>query len=168
MKKVKTRTGAVLATVLITVLATTVPVTATAKNEHHFTLTNRVRVVESGAGFPNVGSTAVLAGAIDLKIDGKVIQGAAIPRLAVTGGDLTSGLEFKLDERWHLPQGSIKSVGQGKATLQPDSTVTQNGGLTFTGGTGAFRGATGNDTFTGSQPNADATATVDDNGTISY
>jgi hypothetical protein len=52
--------------------------------------------------------------------------------------------------------------------LQPDSTVTQNGELTFTAGTGAFRGATGKDTFTGSQPNADATATVNDNGSISY
>jgi hypothetical protein len=81
---------------------------------------------------------------------------------------LTSGLEFKLDERWYLPQGSIKSVGRGKAMLQPDSTVTQNGELTFTAGTGAFRAATGKDTFTGSQPNADATATVNDNGSISY
>jgi hypothetical protein len=168
MNKVTTRMGAVLATVLITALATTVPATATAKKEHHFTLTNRVRVIESGEGFPNVGSTAVLAGAIDLKLDGKVIHGAAVPQLTVTGGDLTSGLEFKLDERWYLPQGSIKSAGRGTAMLQSDSSVIQNGELRFTGGTGAFRGATGKDTFTGSQPNPDATATVNDSGTISY
>jgi hypothetical protein len=146
----------------------TIPATATGKKEHRFTLTNRVRVIEPGEGFPNVGSTAVFAGAIELKLDGKVIQGAAVPRLTVTGGDLTSSLEFKLDERWYFPQGSIKSVGRGTAMLQPDSSVTQNGELTFTGGTGAFRGATGKDTFTGSAANADATATVNDNGTISY
>jgi hypothetical protein len=168
MKKVTTQMGAVLATVLITALATIIPATASAKKEHHFTLTNRVRIIESGEGFPNVGSTAVLAGAIDLKLDGKVIHGAAIPRVTVTGGDLASGLEFKLDERWYLPQGSIKSVGRAKTTLQSDSSVIQNGELTFTGGTGAFRDATGKDTFTGSQANPDATATVNDNGTISY
>jgi hypothetical protein len=169
MTKATARMGPILATILITVLATGVPATAAGKKRHHFTLTNRVRVIESDQSFPTVGSSAAYAGVLELKLDGgKVVHGVTALRLTVTGGDLTSGVEYKLDERWYFPQGSIKSVGRGRAMLQPDSSVVQNGELKFTGGTGAFRGATGNDTYAGSQPNPDATATVNDNGTISY
>jgi hypothetical protein len=96
------------------------------------------------------------------------MRGATVIHITFTGGDLTTGLEYKGNVRWFFPQGSLKLSETGRLTLQADSSVSFTGELKVSGGTGAFRGATGKITYSVFSPTPTAVAVAEGEGTISY
>jgi hypothetical protein len=150
-------------------LVLSAPAAAASETQHRWAGSAQVALIEQGEGFPNPGSTLVSAGVNEMKVDGgKVMRGATVIHLTVTGGDLTSGLDYRGDVRWYFTRGSIRLKEAGALILQPDSSVTFAGEFEVAGGTGAFRGASGNLTYEGFSPGPGAVAVGEGEGTISY
>jgi hypothetical protein len=153
----------------LAVLVLSAPATAAGETEHHWAGTARVALIEQSEGFPNVGSSVDAAGVLENRVDGgRVMRGATVIHLTVTGGDLATGLEYNGNVRWLFPQGSIKLRETGLLTLQADSSVSSTGELEVSGGTGAFRGAAGTVAYNVFSPTPTAVAVGEGAGTISY
>jgi hypothetical protein len=77
-------------------------------------------------------------------VKGKLASGAVI-YVVTTGPNNTQNLAIKA----FYPLGSIKAKANVTVTINPDSTATFTGSGKFTGGTGAYKGSTGNFQTTG-------------------
>lgn len=130
---------------LVAVAGLAVPA-ARAKSDHHYTSVIRNTAISTGAGYPAPGGTAVLAGTWTTDLFG---AGAVVDRVKITGQPGPTTFAFKGTEVCYAPNGTIRDVFTGTAVVQPDGSqkITTKG--TFTGGTGAYRGAKGSFTFTG-------------------
>jgi hypothetical protein len=172
MKKT-TWISTVVVAALIAAVALIAPATASgrvSKAKHELTGTLRVKLVESGGGYPAVGGTYTFLALYDARLDGKARHGVLESRGSITGQPDATTIESKQDDRAYFPEGSLKTSSPITATLNPDGSLTSNGKATVTGGTGDFKGATGSVTATCSSPTLDPNGVIDCqlNGMISY
>jgi hypothetical protein len=172
MKKT-TWIGTVVVAALIGLVALTVPATASgrvAKARHELTGTLRVKLVESGGGYPAVGGTYTFLALYDARIDGKARHGVLESRGSITGQPDATTIDTKQDDRAYFPEGTVKTTSPITATLNPDGSLTSNGKGTVTGGTGDFKGATGSVSSTCTAPTLEPNAVIECQlkGTISY
>ena len=119
---------------------------AQAKSQHKYTSVIRSTALTTGAGYPAPGGTAVLAGTWTTDLFG---AGAIVDRLTITGQPDPTTFTFKGTEVGYVAKGTLRNVFTGTAVVQPDASqkITVKG--TITGGTGAYQGAKGTYTFTG-------------------
>jgi hypothetical protein len=148
------------------VLVPSVPARAARKRTHQCTITTRSAFLEQDDGFPNVGTTAQAAGVVDATCDGQKTHGLQEFKTTIT--DISGGggggvnvssasvgsqvpvAHFTTEGITYYEQGTLKVTGTGGATPQTQSTFTTSGQTKITGGTGLYRGATGDGQFTGS------------------
>jgi hypothetical protein len=149
---------------LATVAGLAVPA-AQAKTDHHYTSVIRSTAINTGAGYPAPGGTAVIAGTW---VTGLFGAGAVVDRLTITGQPAPTTFAFKGTEVCYAPKGTIRDVFTGTAVVQPDGSqkITTKG--TFTNGTGAYRGAKGSFTYTGATAPGSTIVNGRSAGTITY
>ena len=96
-------------------------------------------------------------------------NGAVVDRVRITGNPHPRR-DVHLPRRRGLlrPLGTLKDTFTGTATVQPDGSqkIVTNG--RFTGGTGAYRGATGTFKYTGSTAPGSSVLNGRSAGTVSY
>jgi hypothetical protein len=117
----------------------------------HYTATVRDADVEHKNGFPAPGGSSLSAGVTDTRPGGR---SAEILQTKVTGAS-GGGVTFTATSVGYTRTGAQFARESGTATPQPDGSTKVVGRGQTTGGTGAFRGATGSFTFTGTIPKAD-------------
>ena len=156
--------------ILLIALLVTVTASGSDATQHHFTVKDRGAWISTSPDYPRPGSTAVQAGEITAKIGGHRRGGASRRVIKITSFGSTGG-KFKGTGVFYFGNGSMKTKFHGTVTFQ------QGGGTTgtlkgqITGGTGTYRGATGNWTGNGSTsepPSVGTIATTYAKGTISY
>ncbi len=159
------------ALVLLAALSASVAATlAQAASKHHFTQTVQLSGISQSASYPNPGSSAVDAG---ITIGSEVgTPGALIQHVKITGHPNATTYTFTGTNTAYFAHGTIRSTLSGTATVQTNGSVSIKGHGSFTGGTDSYRGAKGNDTFTGTIPPASTTKPTPSvahvSGTISY
>jgi hypothetical protein len=143
----------------------TVASTAQAKTNHRYTSVIQSTPLSTAGGYPAPGGTAVLAGTWKTGLYG---NGALVDRVRITGSPTPTTFTFRGTEVDFVPLGTLKNSFTGTATVQPDGSqkVVTNG--RFTGGTGAYRGATGTFKFTGSTAPGSSVLNGRSAGTVSY
>lgn len=115
------------------------------------------------SGNPPRSGSSLAAGTIDGTFCGKSFHGALrdVAHFPTFGKVHGTGTLFG-------PSGSMTCRFNQTATVKPNHSVSLQGTLTITGGTGLYRNATGSDSLTGTQaPNSDVTI-QHLNGTITY
>jgi hypothetical protein len=138
---------------------------AQAKKNHRYTSVIQTAPLSTGAGYPAPGGTAVVAGTWKTGLYG---SGAVVDRVRITGNPTPVTFTFRGAEVCFAPLGTLKDTFTGTATVQPDGSqkVVTNG--RFTGGTGAYRGATGIFKYTGSTAPGSSVLNGRSAGTVSY
>jgi len=138
---------------------------ARAKTAHRYTSVIQNTALSTAGGYPAVGSTAVLAGSWVTNLFG---NGALIERVTITGHPTPTTFTFKGTEVGFVANGTFKDTFTGTATVRPDGTQALTTTGRITGGTGAYRGATGSFTFSGSTTSGSSVVSGRSVGTISY
>ena len=143
----------------------TVASTAQARTNHRYTSVIQTAPLSTASGYPAPGGTAVVAGTWTTNLYGK---GAVVDRVRITGNPTPVTFTFRGTEVCFTALGTLKDSFTGTATVQPDGSqkVVSNG--RFTGGTGAYRGATGTFKYTGSTAPGSSVLNGRSAGTISY
>jgi hypothetical protein len=139
--------------------------TSRARTSHHYTSVIRTAPLSTGNGYPAPGGTAVLAGTWRTNLYG---NGAVVDQLRITGHPTANTFTFRGTEVCFVALGTFTDTFTGTDTVQADGSqkvVTQG---RFTGGTGAYRGARGSFSFTGSVASGSSVANGRSAGTISY
>lgn len=108
----------------------------------------------------NPGSASTSAGAIYNSRFGE----GALKAVAAWGENLTFGANV----RFFYGRGTLRSSVRGQAVANSDGSVSYSGTGQFTGGTGRYRGARGNFTFTGTAGSGANTAVYQFTGTVRY
>jgi hypothetical protein len=134
-----------------------------AASKHHFSVTATESVISESANYPNPGSAFVRAGIVT----GTFGDGAIVERTRITGRPAPTTVTFKGRVTAFYSLGTFRSALTGSATLQANGSVSLKGHAHYTGGTGAYRGAHGQYSFTGTIPPPTPTAVVHVSGTIS-
>ena len=140
---------------------------AQAANKHHFSVTATESVVSQSANYPTPGSTIVRAGIVT----GTFGDGAIVEKNHITGSPTPTTVTFKGTATAFYSLGTFRSALTGTATLQANGSVSLKGHAHYTGGTGAYRGAHGQYSFTGTippTPNRPGPAVGHVSGTVSY
>jgi len=141
---------------------------AQAASKHHFSVTATESVLSESANYPNPGSAFVRAGIVT----GTFGDGAIVERTRITGRPAPTTVTFKGRVTAFYSLGTFRSALTGSATLQANGSVSLKGHAHYTGGTGAYRGAHGQYSFTGTipppTPNRPGPAVVHVSGTIFY
>lgn len=129
-------------------LAAALPTSAVAASTHHISFTLTDAIVAHGSG------TGTSAGVFSGRPFG---NGAVVQRIAVTsitGSTATTKATFTI----FTTKGTLKGTGRSTRTTQPDGTVSISASRTITGGTGAYQGARGRVTVTGTTRNGITTS----------
>ena len=139
--------------------------TAQARTNHRYTSVIQTAPLSTASGYPAPGGTAVVAGTWTTNLYG---NGALVDRVRITGHPNATTFTFRGTEVGFVALGTLKDTFTGTATVQPDGSqkVVSNG--RFTGGTGAYRGATGTFKYTGSTAPGSSVLNGRSAGTISY
>jgi hypothetical protein len=138
---------------------------AHAKSLHHYTSVIRSTAVSTASGYPAPGGTAVLTGTWDTKLFG---AGAIVDHVQITGQPNPTTFEFKGTEVCFAPNGTIRDAFTGTAVVQADGSQKLSTKGSFTGGTGAYKGAKGRFTFTGSTAPGSQIVVARSSGTVTY
>jgi hypothetical protein len=119
--------------------------------------------VKVNSGSPPASGTSTNAGTVDGKICGKAFHGAvrALTTYPTPG-------TFKVKVVTFGPLGSTLSQGSGTGTVNADGSISISGSTHTIGGTGNTKGATGSNTFTGTQPKNSSVVTEHVVGTLNY
>jgi hypothetical protein len=123
----------------------------------------RLAQVKVNSGNPPANGKSTGAGTVDGKICGKAFHGAVrtVTRYPTPG-------TFKFTAVSFGPLGSTTAKGSGTGTVNPDGSITVTGSSHNVGGTGITKGATGSETFTGTQPANSNVLTEHVVGTLNY
>lgn len=117
----------------------------------------------TGSGYPAPGGTAVLAGTLTF---GPFGNGATIARITITGQPQPNVFAFEGKELDLVPTGSLRNRFTGTSTIQPDGSQQVKITGRYTGGTGRFRGVTGNYAFSGTVPSGSTLLTGGSTGRL--
>jgi hypothetical protein len=150
---------------MLAALAVCGTTTAQAKTSHHYTSTIMLAPVATAHGYPAVGGIAVNAGTWATSIWG---DGAVVDQVMITAQPAPATFAFQGTEVGFLAHGTFKDTFTGTATVNPDGTQTVLSKGRITGGTGAYRGAKGSFTFSGSTAPGSSIVNGHSSGTVSY
>lgn len=148
----------------VVVLSIVAP-TAQAKKSHRYTSVIQTAPLSTASGYPAPGGTAVIAGTWKTNLYG---NGAVVDRVRITGNPTPTKFAFRGTEVCFVAFGTLKDTFTGTATVQADGSQTLVTQGRFTGGTGAYRGAKGSFTFTGSTAPGSSLVNGRSAGAISY
>jgi hypothetical protein len=138
---------------------------AEAKTNHYYASMIHNAPVWTADGYPAPGGTAVLAGTwISIRYGG----GALVDYVTVTGHPTPATFTFKGTEVGFVALGTFNDSFTGTAIVHSDGTETLVTRGRFTGGSGAYRGATGHFKFTGATAPGSTVVSGRSAGTISY
>jgi len=138
-------------------IAASVPATAaTTPKKHSVSGTAQVVTISSQGTPPNTTSTG--AGIV------KSVLGSG----AIVGTTTFSGSNFTNKFRVFLVHGTFKGTLTGTFKTNADGSLSASGTAKITGGTGAYKGATGKLTFTGSSPANSNVTTFQVKGSATY
>jgi hypothetical protein len=157
-----TRTAPIAAVLTLVALAAGVAKAATI---HKFTATDQLGQVSTTGGFPNVGGSIVTAGPVKTKGIG---SGVDLTKNTVTARPTPNVLKTKGTATDFYARGSVKSVFTATFTVNADGSVTFAATGRYTGGTGAYRGASGKFTATGFSAANTTVASFQLKGTLKY
>jgi acyl-coenzyme A thioesterase PaaI-like protein len=138
---------------------------AAAKTTHHYKSVIRNTAVSTANGYPDVGGTAVLAGTWTTDLFG---NGALVDHVTITGRPTSTSFAFRGTETTFVAKGSLTDKFTGTATVNPDGTQTIVTKGQFVRGSGAYRGAKGSFTFSGSTANGSSVVVGQSKGTVVY
>jgi hypothetical protein len=156
----------------VLVAAGIAPGLAQAKTTHRYTSKLRTAPVVTRNGFPNVGGTALLAGSV--KVRTRPCQprcsttGALLDRVTITGQPQSNVFAFRGRERIFFVFGTLRDRFRGTLTVLADGSQQVVNRGRFTGGTGAYRGASGRYRFSGTVAPGATVTTGGSRGTIVY
>jgi hypothetical protein len=142
------RVGLVVVAVALVGGSAALPSAAKPKKHHcNVDVTVRIAQTKVNSGSPPANGKSTGAGTVDGKVCGKAFHGAvrAVTTFPTPG-------TFKIRAVTFGPLGSTIATGSGTGTLNPDGSATVSGSTHNIGGTGITKGATGSNTFTGTQP----------------
>jgi hypothetical protein len=139
--------------------------TAQAKTKHHYTSVIHNATLSTAHGYPAVGGTAVSAGTWVTNLFG---HGALVDHVTITGHPTPTMFTFKGTEVDFVANGTLKATSTGTATVQSNGSETIVARGRFTGGTGAYRRASGSFKFSGSMAPESSVVDGHSAGTISY
>jgi hypothetical protein len=151
--------------VMLVALAACGATTAQAKTSHHYTSTIMLAPVATAQGYPAVGGIAVNAGTWATSLWG---DGAVVDQIMITGQPAPGTFAFQGTETGFVALGTFRDKFTGTATVNPDGTQTVVSKGRITGGTGAYRGAKGSFTFSGSTAAGSSVVDGHSSGTVSY
>ncbi len=97
-----------------------------------------------------------------------IVSGGPGRRGAVTGRTTMSGNVFRTRFTVFYSRGTVRAESTLTATPRPDGGTTFSGRGSFTGGSGAYRGARGRFTVTGTLPRNSTVANLRLRGSIAY
>jgi hypothetical protein len=141
---------------------------AQAASRHHFRVTATESVISQSANYPKPRSTIVRAGIVT----GTFGDGAIVEKIHITGSPTPTTVTFKATVTAFYSLGTFRSALTGIATVQANASLSLKGHAHYTGGTGSYRGAHGQYSFTGSipppTPNRPGPAVAHVSGTVSY
>jgi hypothetical protein len=146
-------------------LATFGAATAQAKTQHRYTSVIENVAVASGGGYPAPGGTAVLAGTWASSLYG---DGAVVDHVTITGHPTPTTFTFRGTEVGFVARGTFSDTFTGTATVQPNATEKVTIAGRITGGSGAYRGATGSFKFKGATAAGSTVVFGHSAGTVSY
>jgi hypothetical protein len=149
----------------VAALATFGASTAQARTQHRYTSVIQNMALSTAHGYPAVGGTAVLAGTWWTSLFG---NGALVDHVTITGNPTPTTFTFKGKEVGFLSQGTFSDSFTGTSTVRPDGIQTVSTKGRITGGTGAYRGATGGFKFNGSTVPGSSVLGGHSSGTVSY
>jgi hypothetical protein len=158
------RVGIVVVAVALVGAVVALPSAAKAKKHNcSVDVTVRLAQVRTNSGNPPADGKSTGAGTVDGKVCGKAFHGSV---RAVT--TYPSPGTFKVATQTFGPLGSTFAKGSGTGTLNADGSISVSGSTHNTGGTGITKGATGSNTFTGTQPQNSNVVTEHVVGTLKY
>ena len=132
-----------------------------------FDLTGLFSQVKVNSGSPPVNGSDTDGAIIDGKFCGKTQHGAARLTSTYTSTSPTSS-SFTGKVTSFGPRGSLKGTATGSGSINSDGSVSFSGSGKIRGGTGAYKGARGSFTFTGSIPPGSDIATQHITGRVRY
>ena len=138
---------------------------ARAKRNRHYSSVIKSAPVSTGGGYPAVGGTAVLAGTWTTNLYG---NGALVDHVRITGHPNATTFTFAGTEVGFVALGTFQDTFTGTDTVQSNGSQNVATHGRITGGTGAYRGAKGSFTFTGSTAPGSTVLNGHSAGTISY
>jgi len=138
---------------------------AKTRTSHFYGSTITDTAVSTARDYPAPGGTAVLAGTWSTHRFG---DGAVVDRVTMTGHPSANTFTFRGTEVGFVRLGTFKDVLTGIATIQPNGTQALVIHGRFVGGTGAYQGATGRYTFSGSTAPGTSVVSGHSIGTIWY
>src|SRR4051812_4239036 len=158
------KSAGLTASLALLAVALAVPA-AQAKGQHSYTSTIQSTAISTGSGYPAPGGTAVLAGTWSSKLFG---AGSVVDRVKITGQPDATTFAFKGTEVCFGLAGTIRDTFTGTAAVLPDGSQKLSIKGTFTGGTGAYKGAKGSYTFTGATAPGSLVVNGHSAGTLTY
>jgi hypothetical protein len=138
---------------------------AQAKSQHKYNSKIQSTTLSTAGGYPGTGGTAVLMGTWTTPQYG---EGAIIDHAVITGHPDDRTFEFKGTEVLYVAKGTFKNAFSGKAVFQDDGSQRLTVTGKFVGGTGAYRGAKGHFSFSGSTAPGGLVVAGKSSGTITY
>jgi hypothetical protein len=155
-----------IAALMATAIVMTASTAADAKpTAHHYKSDIRNTALSTDNGYPNIGGTAVLAGTWVTNLFG---AGAVVEHVTITGHPTSNTFEFRGTETCFVASGTITDKFTGRATVNADGTQTLATKGNFVSGTGAYRGAKGSFTFSGSTASGSSIVNGHSTGTVVY
>ena len=152
------------ASLALLALALAVPA-AQAKSRHSYSSTLQSTALSTGSGYPSPGGTAVLAGTWNSKLFG---AGSVVDHVKITGRPDDTTFAFKGTEVCFAAAGTIRDTFTGTAVVLPDGSQKLSIKGSFTGGSGAYKGAKGTYTFTGATAPGSLVVNGRSAGTLTY
>jgi hypothetical protein len=149
------------------------PGVASADTTHRYTSKLKNAPLVTRNDYPNVGGTALLAGSVKVRSTRPCrpscsASGALVDRVRITGQPQPNVFAFRARERIFFVFGTVRDRSRGTATVLADGSQQLVIRGRFTGGTGAYRGASGRFRARGTIPPGSTVFTGRSRGRISY
>jgi hypothetical protein len=133
--------------------------------KHKVSATVQLATISQAANFPAMGSTVTDAGIVKARPGGR---GAETDQLKVTGAPAAGQITLAGTSTLFFVKGTETAKLSIKAVVAADGSVAYTGTGSFTKGTGAYKGITGNVTFSGASPAGSSVVTLQVKGTATY
>lgn len=146
------------------IASATTPLATAASRSTEFRATSQLATFSAANGYPAVGGRAILAGPLYQHPGG---QGAQVDRITTTGHPSANVFTSRATDVHYLARGTLRFTFKSTDTLGADGTLKIVGSGPVTGGTGAYRGATGRFSFICIAPSVTGTITCQTKGTFS-